>query len=96
MGERTEKVWARFAHEGPMIYWANIFVSAACLFDYFFSDRAWEIETLAILVVLINGFALWSRKHELEVAHKREVEDMIDAARSEAARTERLISRGLI
>ena len=96
MGDRTDKVWKVFAHEGPMIYWANILVAATCLLDYFFSDRAWEIETLAVLIFLINGFALWSRKHELNVAHKREVEDMIEAARSEAACTERLKSQGLI
>jgi hypothetical protein len=96
MGDRTDKMWKGFAHEGPMIYWANILVAAACLFDYLFSDRTWEIETLAVLILLINGFALWNRKHEFSVAHKRETEDMIEAARSETARTERLKSRGLI
>jgi hypothetical protein len=96
MGDRTDKVWKGFAHEGPMIYWANIFVTAACLFDYYFSGRSWEIETLAVLILLINGFALWNRKHELNAAYKREAEDMIEAARSEAARTERLKAQGLI
>jgi hypothetical protein len=62
----------------------------------FFSYRTWEIETLAVLIFLINGFALWNRKHELSAAHKREAEDVIEAARSEAARTERLKSRGLL
>jgi hypothetical protein len=93
MGEHSDKVWKRFAHEGPMIYWANILIAAACLFDYFFSDRTWEVETLGVLIFLINGFALWNRKHELSVAYKREREDMIGAARSEAARTERLKSK---
>jgi hypothetical protein len=79
-----------------MYYWANILVTVACLLDYFFSDRTWEIEMLAALVFLINGFALWNRKHEMDVAYKREAEDMIELARSEAARTERLKSRGLI
>jgi hypothetical protein len=88
MGDRTEKVWERFAHEGPIIYWANILVTIACLFDYLFSDRPWEIETLAVLIFLINGFALWNRSHELKAAHKREVEDMIVSAKNEAARTE--------
>jgi hypothetical protein len=55
VGDRTDKVWKGFANEGPMIYWANIFVAVACLFDYFFSDRTWEIETLAVLIFLING-----------------------------------------
>jgi hypothetical protein len=96
MGDRTDKVRKGFAHEGQKIYWANILVTAACLFDYFFSDRTWEIETLAVLIFLINGFALWNRKHELNVAYKREAEDMIELARSEAARAERLKSRGLI
>jgi hypothetical protein len=81
MGDRTDKVWERFAYEGTMIYWTNILVTAACLFDYFFSDRAWEIETLAVLIFLINGFALWNRRYELKVAHEREAEDMIEAAR---------------
>ncbi len=90
MGDRTDKVWKGFAHEGPMIYWANLLVTATCLFDYFFSDRTWEIETLAILIFLINGFALWNRKHELNVAYKREAEDMIELARSEAERDKRL------
>jgi hypothetical protein len=96
MGDRTDKVWKGFAHEGPEIYWANILVAAACLFDYFFSDRTWEIETLAVLIVLINGFALWNRRHELNAAYKREAEGITEAARSEAARTERLKSRGLL
>jgi hypothetical protein len=55
-----------------------------------------EVETLAVLIFLINGFALCNRKHELDVAYKREAEDMIELARSEAARAERLKSRGLI
>jgi hypothetical protein len=96
MGDRADKVWKGFAHEGPMIYWANILVTVACLFDYLFSYRTWEIETLAVIILLINGFALWNRKHELSKAHKLEMEDMIEAARSEAARTERLKSQGLI
>ncbi|KJC51721.1 hypothetical protein UP09_02200 [Bradyrhizobium sp. LTSP885] len=96
MGDRTDKVWKSFAHEGPMIYWANILVTAACLLDYYFSDRTWEIETLAALIFLINGFALWNRKNELNKAYKLERDDMVEAARSDAARTERLKSRGLI
>jgi hypothetical protein len=96
MGDRSDKVWKGFVHEGPMIYRANILVTVACLFDYFFSDRTWEIETLAVLILLINGFALWNRMHELNVAYTREAEDMIEAERSEAARTERLKSRGLL
>ncbi|NEU95744.1 hypothetical protein [Bradyrhizobium uaiense] len=79
-----------------MIYWANILVAIACLLDYLFSGRTWEIETLAVLIVGINGFALWNRRHQLNEAHKREAEEMIEAARSEAARNERLKSRGLI
>jgi len=96
MGDRADEVWKHFAHEGPMIYWANIFVTTACLLDYFLSDRSWEIETLAVLIFAINGIALWNRKRELSLAYKREMEDMIEVTRSEAARTERLKSRGLI
>lgn len=96
MGERTDWVWERFAHEGPMIYWANILVAAACLLDYLFSDRTWEIETLAVLIFLINGFTLWNRRQMLRAAYRREAEEMMAAARSEAARAERLKSRGLL
>jgi hypothetical protein len=45
---------------------------------------------------IINGFALWNRKHELNEAQKREAEDLIEAARSDGARAERLKSRGLL
>jgi hypothetical protein len=96
MGDRVDKVWKQFAHEGPLIYWANILVTAACLLDCFFSNRTWEIETLAVLIFLINCFALWNRRYELNSAYKREAEDMVEAAWSEAARTERLKSRGRI
>ncbi len=61
----------------PLICWANIAIAAACVFDFYFSDRPWAIDALAILIFLLNGFALWERRQTIKKALRRELDERL-------------------
>jgi hypothetical protein len=94
MGKHTEKVLAGRADDLRLCVYANLAVVVACLADYLIFEHPYALETLAVLVVLINGWVLWQQHHDLTEARKRDLEDMMHDARVEAARDVRLKSRG--
>jgi hypothetical protein len=95
MGKRTEKVTAGFGDQAKLFYYANLGVTAACLFDYFVLGHQWSLLTLAMSVLIINGFALWQRRHDLDDALRGDAEEEAAEAQSEASRDTRLRARGL-
>lgn len=95
MGKHLDKAQAAHANSAPFYNWANLVITTACLFDYFIQGRPWALETLAALVVLLNGGGILVRWRELKEASKRDMEDMLEDARSDGARKARLQSRGL-
>lgn len=95
MGKRAEKVRAGFGDQAKLFYYANLGATAACLFDYFVLGHQWSLLTLAILVLIINGFALWQRHHDLDDALRGDAEEEAVEAQSEARRDARLRAKGL-
>ena len=89
MGDLVEGARRRAGNNSPTVYIANIAVTAACLFDYFVQGRPWALETLAILVVLINGFALMDRRSTEREAVQREEENAAEEIRASIAREKR-------
>jgi len=95
MGKHADKFLQGRADQMRMYLYANLAVVGACLADYLFLGHPYALETLVILVVLVNGFALWQQNHDLNDARKRDLEDETEAAQNEAAREARLKSRNL-
>lgn len=95
MGMHTDKFLRDRADHLQWCVYANLLVVVACLADYFIFDHPYALETLAILIVLINGFALWQQRHDLNEARNRDLEEETHEARVETARDARLKSRGL-
>jgi hypothetical protein len=95
MGKRADKVAADFGDQAKLYYYANLGITAACLIDYFLFGHRWALETLAIAVLAINGFALWQRNHDFNDALRRDLEDEAAEAQSEAARDAKLRAKGL-
>lgn len=95
MGQRADKVKADFGDQAKLYYYANLGITAACLIDYFLLQHRWALETLAVAVLAINSFALWQRRHDLNNALQRDLEDEAAATRSEAVRDASLRAKGL-
>jgi hypothetical protein len=74
--------------------YANLAVTAACLFDYFVQGRDWALETLALCVVVLNGGVLLMRHFEIKAARKRDIEDEQHALALEAQHEARMRERG--
>jgi hypothetical protein len=95
MGQRAERVKSDFGDQAKLYYYANLGITAACLIDYLLLEHRWALNTLAVAVLAINSFALWQRRHDLNDALQRDLEDEAAAAQSEAARDARLRAKGL-
>ena len=96
-GKRADKVKAGFGNEAKLIYYANLAVTAACLFDYAFLQHRWASETLAIVVLVSDQqFALWQRRYDLKRALELDRLEEEAKARSVAEREARLSSKGLL
>lgn len=95
MGKYTDKFLEDRADHLQLCVYANLAVVIACFADYLFLGHPYALETLAVLVILINGFALWQQRHDLNEARKRDLETEQEEIRVEAARDARLKSRGL-
>jgi hypothetical protein len=95
MGKHADKFLKDRAGHLQLCLYANAAVVVACLADYLFFGHPYALETLAVLVILINGFAIWQQRNGLNQARTRDLEDQIEEARAEAARDAHLKSRGL-
>jgi hypothetical protein len=94
MGKHTDKFLANRADQLRLCVYANLAVVGACLADYVLFKHPYVLETLAVLVVLINGFAIWQQRHDFNEARERDLEDEIGKERADDARNERLRLRG--
>lgn len=95
VGTNLDKANADFADNAPLYLWANIAITGACAFDYVFSGHDWALETLCLLSVLLNGFALLVRRHEVKRAIKLDIDSEWGSLRIDAEREDRLRRRGL-
>jgi hypothetical protein len=93
MGEHTDKFMRGRPHQLRLYIYANLGAVALCVLDYFkYADALLTLGMLVILVVLINGFALWQQRHGLNAARRRDIEHEKVEADIEAARDARLRS----
>jgi len=89
VGERTDKFLARRAADRTTCVWANLIAVAVCLFDYTVAGHEWALETLAALVILINGGYLLMERAELKRAQEDDAMTERENARARAVRDQR-------
>ncbi len=90
MGKHTDKFLANRADQLRLCVYANLAVVGACLADYVLFKHPYVLETLAVLVGLINGFAIWQQRYDFNEARERDLDEEIGKERADDARNERL------
>jgi hypothetical protein len=95
MAKHKDKFWADAPHQLRLYVIANLAVAIAGLADRFIFGHPYALEMTTIFVILINGFALWQQRSDLDKAYW--LDEMIEKeeAEREAARDARLKQLGL-
>jgi hypothetical protein len=95
MGRHTDKFMHGRGDQLRLYIYANLAVAGTTLIDHFIFHHPYALQAFALLILLINGVALWQQNSDFNRAAFHDEREEREAAQREKERDARLRARGL-